>query len=795
MNKRLFLAFIAIISLMSCLAVNRTVVWNEPAIDFGNCNGNGENTTAMNITRVELNDSATTVYMTVQKHPFYGNAAKFAKSLCLLADGKKYPVVSTEGIELEQWAKAKHGNSFDIAFRFQPLPLDTKSFDFIEGEFDGATLIYGVRPVEERWKSLFPSYWRNDKTGEWEIAFLDDCAIYDCKIWDYKNRDVNSKTGTAEMSLVNGDKELKVSVGKNDKGHRDIKIDGQKFSCSMITSQYLPDYPTADTRTDFVDTGYKTDTITIIGWIKDMPERYKSNMLANFTYNDFYSDILAVFDTKIDDNGHFLAKIPVSNSSGFRVDRGRSQIHTMLEAGKTYFFLNDFNEGKRLWMGDDVRLQNELLRYPLNDEFIDVKDENTDFDDYIAKTDNFLTKHFEYADSICSAHPALSTRFKIYSKNDRLWEQARNFGQSVYDTPGHKYTPNARKYAYETFWANLPEIITLYQGIDWFIRDFFYDYQNYGNTSKKVYAYNVRDHFKELAADEAELSVLKQWDEMGKKRNAAFKAASSDEEKDSVINKYNSENADLIEKANAILERNNWKEKELDYIISENLKRRSDLLDSLKAPQAVKELTLYTYLKSQIDHRFTTLRPVSSIVLDTFRERVTNPEFISLIENKNERNKALAEGKFDKLIYKSVDNLDGVSEGEELLRKILEPFQGKFVLLDIWGTWCGPCVHALKSFQAEYVALSKYDIAYMFLASNSPEETWKETIEKYNIKGDNVAHYNLSHEQQAAIEKYLNVHSFPSYRLFDRKGNLLDIPVDPINIVSLKNTLERLSGK
>lgn len=88
--------------------------------------------------------------MTVQKHPFYGNAAKFAKSLCLLADGMKYPVVSTEGIELEQWAKAKHGNSFDISFRFQPLPVDTKSFDFIEGDFDGATLIYGVRPVEER---------------------------------------------------------------------------------------------------------------------------------------------------------------------------------------------------------------------------------------------------------------------------------------------------------------------------------------------------------------------------------------------------------------------------------------------------------------------------------------------------------------------------------------------------------------------------------------------------------------------------------------------------------------------
>ena len=68
--------------------------------------------------------------------------------------------------------------------------------------------------MEERWKQLLPSYWCDDQTGDWVIAFTDDCAIYDCKFWDYKQRDVNPKTGEAEMVLTNGNDELKVTVGK-----------------------------------------------------------------------------------------------------------------------------------------------------------------------------------------------------------------------------------------------------------------------------------------------------------------------------------------------------------------------------------------------------------------------------------------------------------------------------------------------------------------------------------------------------------------------------------------------------
>ena len=54
-------------------------------------------------------------------------------------------------------------------------------------------------------KMLFPSYWRNEATGNWDIAFLGDYAIYDCKIWDMK-AEVNEKSGEADITLSDGNK-------------------------------------------------------------------------------------------------------------------------------------------------------------------------------------------------------------------------------------------------------------------------------------------------------------------------------------------------------------------------------------------------------------------------------------------------------------------------------------------------------------------------------------------------------------------------------------------------------------
>ena len=67
-------------------------------------------------------------------------------------------------------------------------------------------------------------------------------------------------------------------------------------------------------------------------------------------------------------------------------------------------------------------------------------------------------------------------------------------------------------------------------------------------------------------------------------------------------------------------------------------------------------------------------------------------------------------------------------------------------------------------------ALKDYDIVYLFLANNSSDEAWKSVISEYNLTGPNCVHYNLPEDQQSAIERYIGVNGYPTYKLIDKQG-------------------------
>ncbi|MCR5780558.1 MAG: hypothetical protein K6G70_08470 [Bacteroidaceae bacterium] len=80
----------------------------------------------------------------------------------------------------------------------------------------------------------------------------------------------------------------------------------------------------------------------------------------------------------------------------------------------------------------------------------------------------------------------------------------------------------------------------------------------------------------------------------------------------------------------------------------------------------------------------------------------------------------------------------------------------------------------------------------LLLANNSPNKDWENVIKMYEVTGDNVVHYNMPSEQQSAIEHFLKVTGFPTYKLIDRDGNILDIDVDARDLEKLARLLEQI---
>lgn len=139
-------------------------------------------------------------------------------------------------------------------------------------------------------------------------------------------------------------------------------------------------------------------------------------------------------------------------------------------------------------------------------------------------------------------------------------------------------------------------------------------------------------------------------------------------------------------------------------------------------------------------------------------------------------------------------DVEGMSDGEKILRKLIEPYKGRIIYVDIWGTWCTPCRENLKDSWKLKEALKDYDIVYLYLANRSSDEAWKSVISEYNLTGPNCVHYNLPADQQNAIEQYIGVNGYPTYKLIDKQGNIHPLDLQQaININSLIETLDKLN--
>ena len=55
--------------------------------------------------------------------------------------------------------------------------------------------------------------------------------------------------------------------------------------------------------------------------------------------------------------------------------------------------------------------------------------------------------------------------------------------------------------------------------------------------------------------------------------------------------------------------------------------------------------------------------------------------------------------------------------------------------------------------------------------------------------------FNLEISQQSATERYIQINSFPTYKITDKQGNILDIKVDARDLNSLEDLVKMILGK
>ncbi|MBK9257638.1 MAG: TlpA family protein disulfide reductase [Saprospiraceae bacterium] len=162
-------------------------------------------------------------------------------------------------------------------------------------------------------------------------------------------------------------------------------------------------------------------------------------------------------------------------------------------------------------------------------------------------------------------------------------------------------------------------------------------------------------------------------------------------------------------------------------------------------------------------------------IYDRYQETQDNETWKKEIKEKYEQISHLLPGKKSPKIEVS-DNKDQ--------RTSISDYKGKMIYIDVWASWCGPCVReipALEKLQQSIVNTElENKIAFVSISIDHEKDAWLNILKSKNLKG---TQWFDAQNWDANWVKEFRIEGIPRFILLDSEGNIIDAnaprPSDP----------------
>jgi len=158
----------------------------------------------------------------------------------------------------------------------------------------------------------------------------------------------------------------------------------------------------------------------------------------------------------------------------------------------------------------------------------------------------------------------------------------------------------------------------------------------------------------------------------------------------------------------------------------------------------------------------------------------------------------LVNEKYKQEIRKSYDKIKRTQKGAispsfelyDLNEKLisLESFRGKVVYIDIWATWCVPCIKEMPSLKKLEQDFKGSDIVFISISKSDTKEKWEKMIFEKKLSGVQL----FAPDDNIPFFKDYSVNGLPRYILLDKEGKIINSNAKRPSDSTLKGQLESL---
>lgn len=180
------------------------------------------------------------------------------------------------------------------------------------------------------------------------------------------------------------------------------------------------------------------------------------------------------------------------------------------------------------------------------------------------------------------------------------------------------------------------------------------------------------------------------------------------------------------------------------------------LFDAVDIPQRTKELYEASNMSIKLQSNIT---PEIAEEINNYAKTLLNRDFAIEIEDKIEESSKLFPGK--PAIDFEIEDVDG-----SIIK--LSNYKGRVIYIDLWATWCGPCINESPYFESLAAEYSDKEIVFLPISTDSDKELWL----NYLSKNEKVITQYFTSDPK--LIKEWNVRFIPRFILIDKDFKILN---------------------